>query len=67
MVLAGYTTVDLYGAYRILGGSHGVPGLSLTLRVANLFNRQYIAYCNSATQCYYGADRSVIGTVRYQW
>jgi iron complex outermembrane receptor protein len=33
----------------------------------NLFNRQYIAYCNSGTQCYYGADRSVIGTVRYQW
>jgi iron complex outermembrane receptor protein len=33
----------------------------------NLFNRQYIAYCNSGTQCYYGSDRSVIGTVRYQW
>ncbi|CAE6801626.1 Ferrichrome outer membrane transporter/phage receptor [Paraburkholderia nemoris] len=33
----------------------------------NLFNREYIAYCNSATQCYYGADRSVLGTVRYQW
>jgi vitamin B12 transporter len=41
VVLPGYTTVDLSGAYRILGGSHGVPGFSLTLRVANLFNRQY--------------------------
>jgi vitamin B12 transporter len=41
VVLAGYTTVDLSGAYRIFGGSHGVPGFSLTLRVANLFNRQY--------------------------
>jgi iron complex outermembrane recepter protein len=33
----------------------------------NLFNRQYIAYCNSGTQCYYGSDRTVIGTARYQW
>ncbi|MFM0738770.1 TonB-dependent siderophore receptor [Paraburkholderia xenovorans] len=33
----------------------------------NLFNRQYIAYCNSSVQCYYGSDRSVIGTARYQW
>jgi outer membrane cobalamin receptor len=41
VVLPGYTTVDLYGAYRIFGGSHGMPGFSLTLRVANLFNRQY--------------------------
>ncbi|RAS35357.1 iron complex outermembrane receptor protein [Paraburkholderia bryophila] len=33
----------------------------------NLFNRQYIAYCNSGMQCYFGSDRSVIGTARYQW
>jgi iron complex outermembrane recepter protein len=37
------------------------------VNASNLFNRQYIAYCNSSTQCYYGADRSVIGTARYQW
>ncbi|MFM0648170.1 TonB-dependent siderophore receptor [Paraburkholderia bryophila] len=33
----------------------------------NLFNRQYIAYCTNSVQCYYGSDRSVIGTARYQW
>jgi iron complex outermembrane recepter protein len=33
----------------------------------NLFNRQYIAYCDSTMQCYFGSDRSVLGTVRYQW
>jgi iron complex outermembrane recepter protein len=37
------------------------------INASNLFNRQYIAYCTSGTQCYYGADRSVIGTARYQW
>jgi iron complex outermembrane recepter protein len=37
------------------------------VNASNLFNRQYIAYCTSSTQCYYGSDRSVIGTARYQW
>jgi iron complex outermembrane recepter protein len=37
------------------------------INASNLFNRQYIAYCTSGTQCYYGSDRSVIGTARYQW
>jgi iron complex outermembrane recepter protein len=37
------------------------------VNASNLFNRQYIAYCSGALQCYYGSDRSVIGTARYQW
>jgi iron complex outermembrane receptor protein len=46
---------------------YDVRNWHFAINANNLFNRQYIAYCNSATQCYYGADRSVIGTARYQW
>jgi vitamin B12 transporter len=41
VVLAGYTTWDLVGDYRLLQGSAHGPNLSLTARVVNLFNRRY--------------------------
>ncbi|WP_420994044.1 TonB-dependent siderophore receptor [Cupriavidus sp. 30B13] len=46
---------------------YDVRNWRFALNASNLFNREYIAYCNSEVQCYYGADRTVIGTVRYQW
>ncbi|SAL72771.1 TonB-dependent siderophore receptor [Caballeronia peredens] len=46
---------------------YDVRNWRFAINASNLFNRQYIAYCNSSTQCYYGSDRSVIGTARYQW
>jgi iron complex outermembrane recepter protein len=46
---------------------YDVRNWHFAINANNLFNREYIAYCNSATQCYFGSDRSVIGTVRYQW
>ncbi|QGZ65143.1 TonB-dependent siderophore receptor [Paraburkholderia acidisoli] len=46
---------------------YDVRNWRFAINANNIFNRQYIAYCNSSTQCYYGSDRSVIGTARYQW
>lgn len=37
------------------------------LNASNLFNKQYLAYCNSTMICYWGADRTVLATARYQW
>ncbi|MDR5770021.1 TonB-dependent siderophore receptor [Caballeronia sp. LZ028] len=37
------------------------------LNASNLFDRQYVAACASATQCFYGARREVLGTARFQW
>jgi iron complex outermembrane receptor protein len=37
------------------------------LNATNLFDRQYVAACASATQCFWGARREVMGTARYQW
>jgi iron complex outermembrane receptor protein len=38
-----------------------------SVNASNLFDRQYVAACASATQCFYGLRREVIGTARYQW
>ncbi|WP_347558922.1 TonB-dependent siderophore receptor [Robbsia sp. KACC 23696] len=37
------------------------------LNATNLFDRQYVAACASATQCFWGTRREVMGTARYQW
>lgn len=41
VVLAGYTTWDLVGDYRLFQGTTHGPMLSLTARVVNLLNRHY--------------------------
>ncbi|MCK0746447.1 TonB-dependent siderophore receptor [Chromohalobacter nigrandesensis] len=37
------------------------------VNVKNLFDRKYVAQCNNAGRCYSGAERSVLGTVSYNW
>lgn len=41
------------------------------LNISNLFNKEYLAYCSGATAatslCYWGQERSVLATARYQW
>ncbi|OZI33950.1 hypothetical protein CAL29_10300 [Bordetella genomosp. 10] len=39
----------------------------LQLNVSNLFDRFYVAGCNTTTQCYYGNGRTVLGSVSYKW
>ncbi len=41
VVLAGHTTWDLVGDYRLFQGSPHGPDVSLTARVVNVFNRHY--------------------------
>lgn len=33
----------------------------------NLFNKEYVASCNNAGRCYWGEQRTVLGTVSYRW
>lgn len=37
------------------------------LTATNLFDKEYIGQCGSATTCYYGYRRNVLGTVTYRW
>ncbi|MFJ3044562.1 TonB-dependent siderophore receptor [Herbaspirillum chlorophenolicum] len=39
----------------------------LALNAANLFNKEYVAYCSNNLFCYWGQTRSVLATVTYRW
>ncbi len=42
-------------------------GLSLTVNVKNLFDKEYIAACNGFGSCSFGEGRTVLATARYRW
>ncbi|SPD67797.1 Iron complex outermembrane recepter protein (plasmid) [Cupriavidus taiwanensis] len=57
----GFTLVDLAASYSF------ARHYTLRLNVNNLFDKTYVAACDSATNCYYGRRRTIIGTVTYRW
>ncbi len=44
-----------------------LTGLDLRVTATNLLNKEYVGYCQSATQCYYGQGRTVLASLRYRW
>lgn len=57
---SGYTIVDAQAHYDI-------DQWRLQLNISNLFDKEYVAVCQSAIWCYYGAPRTVTLTARYQF
>lgn len=42
-------------------------GLKLAVNAENIFNNRHVASCSSANACFYGTDRTVIGSIGYRW
>jgi iron complex outermembrane receptor protein len=42
-------------------------GVRVAINATNLFDRRYISTCISATGCYFGSRRTVLGTVSYKF
>ncbi|WP_447593919.1 TonB-dependent siderophore receptor [Aquipseudomonas campi] len=40
---------------------------SLDVNVKNLFDQEYVSGCNNAGRCYWGEERTVLGTVSFNW
>jgi iron complex outermembrane receptor protein len=38
-----------------------------SLNASNLFDKRYVAACDSVTNCYYGLERTVMARVAYRW
>lgn len=38
-----------------------------SLNASNLFDRRYVAACDSATNCYYGIERTIMAKLSYHW
>ncbi|MCC3720645.1 TonB-dependent siderophore receptor [Rouxiella badensis] len=47
--------------------NNSLKGLSLQVNVNNLTNRKYVAGCYGTGYCYWGAERSVVATVGYDF
>jgi iron complex outermembrane receptor protein len=55
-----YTLVD--AALRYDMGSY-----QFSLNASNLFDKRYVAACDSVTNCYYGLERTIMARVAYRW
>ena len=63
----GFTLVDAVAGYDFGALDPRWQGLSLSVNAANLLNKRHIASCFFNNSCYYGASRTVVGTIRYAW
>jgi iron complex outermembrane receptor protein len=54
-----YTVFDMMAQYAL------APQWQAQLNVSNLVDREYVASCDY--WCYYGAERSVVASLRYCW
>lgn len=61
----GYTLVDMSVRYGL--DEVGLPGGTLRLNVNNLFDKDYVASCYDLSNCYFGAERSITGTLSYKF
>jgi len=63
--LPSYTLVDMAVGYDL--SKIGLKGVSAQLNVNNLTDKSYVAACNSLSYCYFGAERSIVGSVGWSF
>ena len=63
--LPSYTLVDMVVGYDL--SKMGLTGVSAQLNVNNLTDKSYVAACNSLSYCYFGAERSIVGSVSWKF
>jgi iron complex outermembrane receptor protein len=63
----GYVLVDAVLGYDLGKFDDTLKGMSLTANVANLFDKRHIASCFFVNSCYFGASRTVVGSLRFNW
>jgi len=71
----GYTAESLYGTLdtgdvTLVDAAIGYEidkNWSVDLNAKNLFDQEYVAGCNNAGRCYWGEERTLLGTVSLRW
>jgi iron complex outermembrane receptor protein len=71
----GYTAESLYGTLdtgdvTLVDAAIGYEidkNWSVDLNAKNVFDQEYVAGCNNAGRCYWGDERTVLGTVSLRW
>lgn len=62
-----YTVADLALKYELENLTRNLKGMTLTLNVNNLFDKEYYSSCSSGYYCQFGNRRTVLAGLRYRW
>ena len=62
-----YTLADALLRLDLGRAGPAAQGLDLSVNALNLFDRRYVANCDTATQCFHGAGRLVKATLTKRW
>jgi len=63
----GFVLVDAMVGYDLGRVSSDMKGWEAALNATNLFDKTYVSACPFSNSCYFGAARTVTGTLRYSW
>lgn len=63
----GYTLVDAVIGYDLSKFAGWGRGVSLQVNASNLLNKRHVASCFFNNWCFFGASRTVVGTIRATW
>lgn len=62
-----FVLVDALIGYDLGRASPSLRGVSLAVNAANLLDKRHVSACPFSNSCYFGAARTVMGSVRYAW
>ncbi|MBO3276513.1 TonB-dependent siderophore receptor [Pseudomonas schmalbachii] len=62
-----YSVIDALVSYQLGRIDSSLQGVEVALNATNLFDEEYVAGCFSNMGCQYGQQRTVYGTVTYNW
>ncbi|WP_243634432.1 TonB-dependent siderophore receptor [Roseicella frigidaeris] len=67
LIVPSVTLVDAALRYDLAQLSDRLKGSQLALNVSNLFDTEYVASCGSASSCFWGLRRTIIGSLVHRW
>lgn len=62
-----FTLVDAMASYDLGRVHSSLSGAQLAVNVANLFDERHVTACPFNNSCYFGAARTIVGTLTYEW
>ncbi|MDP9840075.1 iron complex outermembrane receptor protein [Neorhizobium huautlense] len=62
-----YTLFDVAARLDLSAINDSLKGSEIAVNVANLFDEEYVASCNTVTQCYWGTGRTIRATLTHRW
>ncbi len=62
-----FVLLDAVLGYDFTRAAGYFSGLRIALNAVNLTDKRHVTACPFSNSCYFGASRTLVGTVRYEW